>query len=438
MKGKFCGLAVLAAIGAAGPACAWEQFVGAAPNFVHNLAPEGALSVNANGDVCLLSNDRVYGQVQFAHIFTFDANGGAARPTLSIGHPSGLTTFGVDCRFGPPVIGVRWTEYAQRNVELVSYSDDRMSTWPLDFWPIGAASVTRFGAASGQVPVVLREKPHGAAFAVEAYAPPPSPPMPVWGVNLANGAAPGLEVSDFAVAADASSVLMGVYDNPSYESEALFIQHLDAQGQNTFATSIVGDPSHPEIGPTAISPGGFAYYVRRGNPFIDDELWRIDAAGGPPQWMPVSFGTPALVLKLVTLADNGALVLSQDTYGVGFLSIARYAADGSLLWRSMPGEIQAPRTVLDLIGDRAGRVLVVSVDPAPQLPGSRLIELNGFDAQGYSAWGRSVLNARFDEGNPVALALTSDDRAVIAVHASDSYGTPGILVQSFTLDSSGP
>jgi phage replication-related protein YjqB (UPF0714/DUF867 family) len=46
---------------------------------------------------------------------------------------------------------------------------------------------------------------------------------------------------------------------------------------------------------------------------------------------------------------------------------------------------------------------------------------------------RLVTRVRFDEGSPIRLAVTSDDRAVLAFNGYDTAANSGIHVQIFGL-----
>ena len=122
----------------------------------------------------------------------------------------------------------------------------------------------------------------------------------------------------------------------------------------------------------------------------------------------------------------------------GVPPLTRFPADGTRLWSQPVPNPPMQRTVLDVIGDRAGRAVVVSADP-PGLP-LRSYYLDVYGAQGQYLWSDSVPNARFDDGQPVALALTSDDRVVFALQTAGYQGQwqPGIVLRSITLDATGP
>jgi hypothetical protein len=191
-----------------------------------------------------------------------------------------------------------------------------------------------------------------------------------------------------------------------------------------------------------LAPGGTAYFARRDPQLQRDTLWRVPPSS--PVAMPVDLGccVPAEVRQLAALPDDGLVVAMQSGYG-GTGRLRRYASDGSLLWQGDAVEAAAPGfEILALTGDRAGRVLTVSTEPGYVDPVSsgradpsrgRSIALHVYDATGSLTGSRLVTRVRFDEGSPIRLAVTSDDRAVLAFNGYDTAANSGIHVQIFGL-----
>lgn len=437
----------IAMMAATGPASAWEHWISGGGGFIQNIAPQNALSVNGNGGFCLLTNDRTLysGRIEFAHTYVYAGNG-VLDPLLtgSVGHPQGLTTLGIDCRFAPPMIGVSWTDsdLSWRD-DLSGRSEDGSSLWTTPLWSYGNARPARFGASAARSAVVLQQDSRGRAFTLQGWgssvpAPPPndpSPPMLQWEMNFANSPYPDSTVVAMNVAADGTTSVLGTFSQPY--AEGVFVQRYTAQGSLLSASGTLPYPDTPVMGEAAFSADGTAYFVRKGNYPPRDLLWRMDPQQPVPQPVDLSFYGPQRVMRLVVLPDDGALVLALSGYG-GAPMLTRFAADGTRLWSQLIPNPPFMRTVLDVIGDRSGRAVVVSADP-PGLP-QRAYYLDAYGAQGQYLWSGSVPNARFDDGRPVALALTSDDRVVVALQTTGYQGQwqPGIVLRSITLDAPGP
>jgi hypothetical protein len=418
-------------ITAAAPASAWERFIGVDPFWIQNVAPAGALSVDAAGNVCLLSNDRVGGSIEFAHVFTLDAQGQHARPWQVVGSNEQFGTLGVDCRFGPPVLAYRELDGgSQYRTTLVAYSDDRLSRWDLDLLSIGAAVPKQFGAAVSQSTVVLRQTSKGYPYDLQRFD--IANASLQWQMNVNNWSYPGASARDMVVAADGSTTLLETYGAPDGMSVGTAVTRFDAQGLMTTSVPLI-DSFFADAGPSAIAPGGTVYFARRSEPYAIDQLWQVAPQTGYPMSIYLGYGGSLQIEQVVALPDDGALVLAHPGYGSMDL-LVRVAADGTQLWQTSVPQGQPGSTVSGLIGDRAGRALVVQTDP----PGtfSRKIVLTSYDEQGLFNWSRPLQNARFDEGDTLSLAVTSDDNVVLALNAFDAGGNiPGILVQSFGLSS---
>lgn len=444
MKRIGCALAV-AMFAATGSASAWEQWISGGGGFIHNIAPQNALSVNGSGGFCLLTNDRVMysGRIEFAHYYVYAGNG-VLDPlqSNSVGHPQGLTTLGVDCRFAPPMIGVDWTDSdLSWHDDLLGRSEDGSNFWTAPLWSYGSARPARFGASAARSAVVLQQDGRGRAFTLQGWAAAAStpsdasPPALQWEMNFANSPYPDTTVVAMNVAADGTTSVIGTFSQPF--AEGTFVQRYSAQGYPLSGTGSLPSADTPVMGEAAFSADGTAYFVRKGNYPPRDVLWRVGLQQSMPQPVDLSFYGPVRVLRLVVLPDDGALVLALSGYG-GVPLLTRFAADGTRLW-SQPVPIPTlQRTLLDVIGDRAGRAVVVSADP-PGLP-QRSYYLDAYGTQGQYLWSDSVPNARFDDGQPVALALTSDDRVVFALQTMGYQGQwqPGIVLRSITLDAPGP
>lgn len=447
MKRTGCALAV-AMFAATGSASAWEQWIAGGGGFIQNIAPQNALSVNGSGGFCLLTNDRIMysGRIEFAHYYVYAGNG-ALDPLLtnSIGHPQGLTTLGVDCRFAPPMIGVGWTDndLSWRD-DLLGRSEDGSNVWTAPLWSYGSARPARFGASAARSAVILQEDDRGRALTLQGWGtqtPAPGPsdpaaPMLLWEAAFANSPYPDAMIAAMNVAADGTTSVLGTYRQP-YAGVSMFVQRYAPQGGPLGGTGSLPFVDAPVMGPAAFSADGTAYFVRRGNYPPRDQLWRL----GPQQMMPQQLGLglygPVRATRLVALPDDGALVLAHSGYGA-VPELVRYAADGTQMWDQPVPNLALQRVVLDLIGDRAGRAIVVSADP-PGLP-TRSYHLDAYGAQGQYLWSDTVSGARFDDGQPVALALTSDDRVVLALQTMgyQGQGQPGIVLRSITLDAPGP
>jgi hypothetical protein len=433
----LCAVSLSLSIGVATPACAWQRFIGVDPFWVQSLAPSNALSVDGAGNLCVLTNDRVGGQLEFAHVATLGTLGEDVRPMQVIGSSSEFATFGIDCRFGPPVVGyTKLDPGSWRRTVLLGYSDDRQSYWTSDLLSIGSARVARFSVGSAQAAVVLRQKSNGIAFDVEGFAG-ASSPTPLWQTAFNAWNYPEAEVSDIVAGADGSTRVLGTFSQSNDPGMGIFVQGYDASGIPTTSRSQFGFDA---VGPNVLTPLGNVYFVRRSDPNVNDQLWHFSAGSSWPDPINFIYG-PAQIERLVALPDDGALTLTESGYNSDIFTLSRFNADGSLRWQVSPPEFSWPgRSVLDVIGDRAGRVLVAVSDPAMGPPPSApSISLLAYSEQGLLLWTRSVPGARFDQGPAVHLALTSDDRAVVAINGVNADQTiPGIVIQSFTIDSPVP
>jgi hypothetical protein len=434
-----CVVPLALAATAIAPAQAWERFIAGGPNWVQSLAPHGALSTDASGNVCLLSNDRVNGQITNAHVLVLGAQAGDMQPSQMVYSRDELATLGVDCRAGLPVLSyVGIDPDSQRHTWLLAASAANQPPWPpVDLPSIGAVHPSRFGVDNAQTAVVLRQRASGSAYDVQAFHLPM--PMPAWQADIPAWRYPSARVLDMIVAADGSTSLLGTFDNQGDPSLGVFVQRFDANG-GALQSMDYPDTWFAEVGPAALAPAGTAYYVRRNSQYVQDMLWRVNAQTAAPFPMDLGCCGPLQVKHLAALADDGALVATRAGFaGLGRLS--RFAADGSLRWQADLPEVGLPGfEVLGVIGDRAGRALVVSRAPwfDPQQP-TRTVTLRALDEQGQMLWTRDVPGVRFDEGQPLRLAVTSDDRVVVALNTTSlSQMASGILVQSFLLSSPTP
>lgn len=426
------------------PAPAWERFIGGAPSFVQNLAPAGALSADADGNVCLLTNDREWATQAFAHVLLLTAPNGDVQPQQLVGNQQSLTTLGVDCRFGPPALVYSGPDNAgsPRRTVLQTYRTDGSGDAepPFDLPWLGGASPARFGVTADHSAVVLRQRGSGSAWDLQAFQ------LPMWGPKwqaaFDNWRFPAGIVRDMLVAADGSTSLLGTFERSPDPFTSVFLLHYDSAGVVLRWTEFQ-DWQYSEIGPLALAPAGTAYVVLRDSQFMRDQLWRIDAQ--QPMQQPIDIGCCGMtqITQLVALADDGALVAMRNAYGNSG-ELQRYGADGLLRWRADAYELAMPAgfDVLGVIGDRAGRALTVVTEPTFGGPPSvlRSVRLQAYSEQGVPTWSRQITGVRLDAGNPLRFAVTSDDRVVLALNRYDETlgGVSGILVQSFPLDSATP
>lgn len=430
-KSIRCMLPLALAAFAASPASAWERFIAGGPGWVQSLAPHGALSPAAQGAVCLLTNDRVYGVVSFAHVLSLDAQNGV-QPYQLLSAPGGLSTLGVDCSAGTPVAAHAAVDpVPERHSWLTGFFADGSGPWRTDVPATAAARPARFGVSATQRTVVLREKVGGSAWDVSAYD--GFEPLPRWQAVLDAWRFPGARVLDMRVAADGSTALLGSYDRGVDAGLGVFVQRFDADGVSQLAAD-VPDAWAGEVGPAALAPAGTAWFARKDPQFQQDALWRVPAQSPAPIPVDVCCG-PGEIVALATTPDDGALVAQRRMFG-GASRLLRYAADGNLLSQADVWDLGGPGfDLLGVVGDRAGRSLAVIAMPAFPPSTARVLRLHAYDAQGMELWSRDLAGARFDTASPLQLTLTSDDRVVLALDAVDASGTPGVLVQSFGLDS---
>jgi hypothetical protein len=425
-----CMLPLALAAFAASPASAWERFVAGGPGWVQDLAPRAALSPAAQGAICVMTNDRVYGAAGFSHVLSIDAqNVVQSHQLLSV--QGGLVTLGVDCGAGAPVAAYAAVDPApERHTWLTGYFADGSGPWRTDLPATAAVRPSRFAVSSAQRTIVLREKAGGASWDLAAYD--GFQPFPSWQAPLDAWRFPGARVLDMRVAADGSTALLGSYDRGVDAGLGVFVQRFDANGAAQFATD-VPDAWAGEVGPAALAPAGTAWFVRKDPQLQQDALWRVPPPSPAPMPVDVCCG-PGEVVALATTPDDGALVARRASFGAA-PRLLRFAADGTALSQADVWELDGPGfDLLGLVGDRAGRSLVVIAMPAFPPSTARVLRLHAYDAQGFEQWTRDVAGARLDTASPLQLALTSDDRVVFALDAVDASGTPGILVQAFALD----
>jgi hypothetical protein len=431
----FCSVALAAGV-VAPNAQAWEQFIGGGPGWVQNLAPTNALSVDAADGVCAMTNDRVYGSLQFAHVLAFASDGSITPKQLMSGNHA-FSTLGMDCRFGDPVAAYAFVDsYNQRRIDLTGFFAGVVDPWMIDLPSIGAVRPAHLSAGSDGRSVVLREKTDGTAYDLLAFDAPM--PTPQWQSTIDAWRFPGARVLDFAVGADGVTRAIGGYDRAGDQGLGVFVLRYAADGSESFPLDWPPDLYSAEVGPAALAPSGTAYFARRDTQFQQDTLWRAPADSAVPFIVDPGCCGPVEIQQLAALPDDGVLVATQSGYG-GMGRLSRYSGDGSLLWQGDAIEVAAPGfQLLGIVGDRAGRALTVATEPGyddPMAHGRR-IALRAYDAGGSMTWSRLVEGVRFDEGASLRLAVTSADRIVLAFNAYDDYGiNPGIRVQVFDLGS---
>ena len=436
-KMSSAALAFALAAGAAVPAHAWEYTIAGASGFQQNLAPTDALVAGAIGDVCLLSNDSDPGGMHFAHFYAFHAQTGTLAPWQSVGSRE-LATLGLDCRFGPAILGyAAYDEYTmRRSVKLVGFMLAGSTLGPAYELPsYGAIETTHFGVDAAQHAVVLREKIGGNAYDLQAFD--LNTLASLWQSGMNPFPVPAPHVLAMRVAADGTTSLLGTTDDAYTPALGMFLQRYDATGQPQPPSFQYADPMFAQIGAAALSPGGVAYFVRRDRSYLQDQVWQMS---GQSPWGNLLAGgccTAQQVIALQALPDDGALVATSTVYGWGG-ALTRYAANGDILWRADGTPVTPPGTeLLGVIGDRAGRALIVTTEPVfggpPQAV--RSVRLSAYSETGAQTWTRVIENVRVDHGNPLRFAVSSDDRVVLALNAyvpgQDAYG---ILVQGFPLD----
>jgi hypothetical protein len=435
MRKSICFALPLALV-VAEPALAWQRFIGGGPNWVQSLAPRSALSTDPLGNVCLLTNDRVYGAITNAHVLGLEPMLGDVHPWMVLHAERGFSTFGVDCSSGRPIAAYTALDpMPERHTVLTGIFDDGVVQWRTDLLSMGAVRPARFITSAMNRTLVLREKVGASAWDVQAYD--GFQPYPTWQAMLDAWRWPAARVLDMRFADDGSSALLGTYDVAGSPGVGVFVQRFDANGNPQFPNDFP-DGWQGEVTAAALGADGTAYYVRRDTQFLQDTLTRVPAPFGPPQGMDLGCCAPSEVVQVTALVDSGLLVAVRNAYASP--QLRRYAADGTLAWQADAYEFGPPGfELLAMIGDRNGRALTVSAEPAFGGLPNRRIRLRAYDAQGIELWSFWKDNARFDEGNPARLALTSDDHVVFALNATDAASpSPGIFVQSFTLDTMPP
>lgn len=426
---------------AAVPAHAWQYTIAGAPSFQQNLAPGAALVADASGNVCLLSNDRDYGNTGFAHVYGFRAADGVPTAWHDSISTRELATIGIDCRFGAPIIGYSgYEDYeGRRSSKLVGFAPDPGGLGPYFLLASNLAiEPARFGVDAARHAVILRDKAGGRSVDLQAYD--LSTLSPLWQTSIATIPLSYPQVHDMRVGADGSVTLIGTGDDANTPTVGVFLMRYDANGAPNGPNFQFGDPVFGQVGALALSPGGIGYVVRRDRQFMRDQLLQVSAQ--TPWGQPLDLGCCGTrqVSALAVLPDDGALTVSSDFFTwVGALS--RFRADGSLQWRADGVPLNAPGVdVLGVVGDRAGRALVVSTEPQPYgLPQARTVRLRAYSDTGLETWTRLIQNVRFDSGTPLRLEVSSDDVVVLALDVFDgNSGASGILVQGFKLDQSSP
>lgn len=433
---SVAGALALACVAA--QAHAWQYTIVGGPSFQQGLAPGAALVADTDGDVCLLSNDRDFANLGFAHVYGFHAADGAPTPLHGSLGGRELATFGIDCRFGDPIVGYSaYGDYeARRWSRLAGFLPSPGSLGP-DF-PLqsyAAIEPVRLGVDAARHAVILRDKIGGGSIDLQAYD--LSTLSPLWQTSIATMPLSYPRVRDMQVAADGSITLIGTADDTNTPTMGVFLLRYDAAGQSSGPGFQFGDPAYGQVADLALSPGGIGYVVRRDREFMRDELLRLDAQA--PWGVPLDIGCcgTRMVHALAALPDDGALAVSNDVFGWAS-SLSRFRADGSLLWRADAVPVDMPgMQVIGLVGDRAGRALAIYTEPAPYGPPQalRTVRLRAYSQTGTELWTRTIDNVRFDGGSPLRSAVSSDDVAVLAFEIYDvNAGASGILVQGFSLD----
>ena len=437
MKRLLSVASAVALAAVAGPAFGWQTTIAGGGIFQQNLAFGSALVANTAGEVCLLSNDRDFSSVAFAHVYGFQAATGVPTPLHSSLGSRELATFGFDCRFGDPIVGYSaYSNYdARRSSRLAGFLPTPGSLGP-DF-PLAtyaAIEPVRMGVDAARHAVILRDKIGGGSVDLQAYD--LATLSPLWQANVTTMPLSYPRVRDMQVAADGSVTLIGTADDTNTPTVGVFLLKYDANGVPNGPNFQFADPAFGQVGEVALSPGGVGYVVRRDREFMRDELLRIDAQ--TPWGLPLDIGCcgTRMVDALATLPDDGALAVSNDVFGWAS-ALSRFRADGTLMWRADSVPVDMPgMQLIGLVGDRAGRALVAYTEPMPYGPPQALrsVRLRAYSETGAELWTRAIDNVRFDDGAPLRVAVSSDDVVVLALNVYDvGSNVSGILVQGFPL-----
>ncbi len=253
-------------------------------------------------------------------------------------------------------------------------------------------------------------------------------------VLWAQRAGGGLYDHGLAVTADASGnvLVTGWFDSPTI----------------TFGSTVLTngtDPSWPydEIFTVKYDPGGNVLWARSAVGIYEDDGTSIATDASGNVLVTGYFTSPSLTFGAITLVNAGG---NCSTSGCGNSFIAKYDANGNVLWAKAAGGTNGDDHGHAVSIDASGNALVIGDFASPTMAFGATVLNNSdstgktgdiffvkYDVNGNVLWAKAAGGSGNDVGNGIALSTT--DNSVVV---TGGFSSPSITLGAATLTNAGP